>query len=268
MKVEKRTANFSNSNKLNHGVTVPFQVRIPNCRLLSQRISWPESPLSPSNLQSCLCRINGSTFQDIIVWDVGTEGIWKVSPMEGLISWVPFSGFDQCSGLWWSLELGVGRRMIASCNLICLRFRFLNHPSSTCIAITPLLSILCICFHIAKTLSLSEPPRAFPMRILLIVKVNTHQDKCGNCCWLQHLQWQQQGSPLGSQPLSWTTSAGHRDRSQKNSFIWRHSNQMTSSLHSYLHLDTALNTSPPPEIQQLIIMIEVITLISGDFVIL
>lgn len=43
---------------------------------------------------------------------------------------------------------------------------------------------------------------------------------------------------------------------------------MTSSLHSYLHLDTALSTSPPPEIQQLIIMIEVITLISEDFVIL
>lgn len=43
---------------------------------------------------------------------------------------------------------------------------------------------------------------------------------------------------------------------------------MTSSLDTYLLLDTALNTSPPPESQQLIIMIEVITLISEDFVIL
>lgn len=154
MQLEGRLANLSNPNKVNHGVMVPFQVRIPNCRLLSPRISWPESPLSLNILQSCLCRINDSAFQDIIVWDVGTEGIWNVSPMEGLTTWVPLSRFEHGSGLWWSLELGVGKKMIASCNLICLRFRFLDHPSSTCIAITQLLSILSICFPIAQTFSL------------------------------------------------------------------------------------------------------------------
>lgn len=107
MQLEGRTAYLGNPNKLSHSVTVPFQVRIPNCRLLSPRIYWPESPLSPSKLQSCLCRTNGSTFQDIIVWDMGTEGICMVGQPKGRSDYLSTFLWVRPM-LWVMVVLGIG----------------------------------------------------------------------------------------------------------------------------------------------------------------